>query len=79
MGLPIDIMGRPFGTLAEVEAEVNAGTAERRARMEEVKRRLGQTDLPQLERAELEQELKRLRTFFWLASRGDKRGEPRPE
>lgn len=67
----VDVFGRPFGTFAEVAAEVAAAKAEWPQRIEEIERRLAETNVPAAERTELERDLASLRTAMRLdAERG---------
>lgn len=78
----VDVMGRRFGPIDEVEAEVNDFTAGKRAQLEDIERRLAELDLDpanDADRTALLKERKKLRTFFWLLSGGDRRGEPEPD
>lgn len=76
----IDARGKPFGTLEEVQAQVNAGMAARQERLDRIEAVLSKPGLdPTDERVrDIEAERHHLRTFFWLARGGDKSGERFP-
>lgn len=72
-----DATGQRFGGRTEIEAEVNAGLLAKQARLSEVEAALASQprSLTDQQIGKLEEEWQHLRTFFWLARGGDRRGE----
>lgn len=65
----VDVHGQPFGTFAEMRAEVDTAKAGWPARAAEIERRLAEEDVPPEERTELEGNLASLRAAMRLDSR----------
>lgn len=76
----VDIFGRPFGTLDEIEDEVATANEEKQRRLVEVQAQLAALDesTPSALADELREERKAILTYQWLASGGDRRGVPPP-
>lgn len=76
----VDILGRPFGTLDEIEDEVATANEQKQRRLVEVQAQLAALDesTPSAVADELRAERKKILTYQWLAAGGDRRGVPPP-